>query len=65
MEGVKQDIMTNLRKVYGIRRQHGKNSSLDQDWITAPKNLAKCKLLGMDPLVVLHELEAWHDENKC
>lgn len=64
MDGIKTGIMDVMQRTYKIRQEHGRNRSLDEDWITSPKNIQKCKLLGMDPLVVLHELGEWY-ENQC
>jgi len=63
--GMNENILNELRNIFKLRRQQaGKNVSADESWITSPKNIQKCKLLGKDCFLVLAELEEWYATQK-
>ena len=55
--------LTNFQETYRKRRLHvGDNFPSDELWITSPRNLQKCKMLGKEPYGLLHELRKWYDK---
>ena len=54
--------MDELKRLYTARRK-ALTEEYDEFWINSPNNLRRCKLLGMDPSLVLQELRAWYNNN--
>jgi len=63
-EGMLNNTIDSLRDMYLLRREQGQNKYADEVWITSPKNLQKCRVLGKEPMHVLAELEGWYETQK-
>ena len=58
-----KNILKEMQDIYIKRREQiGDNKFADEQWITAPKNIQKCKIIGKEPLVFLEELREWYDK---
>ena len=58
-----KNILKEMQDIYIKRREQiGDNKFADEQWITAPKNIQKCKILGKEPLVFLEELREWYEK---
>jgi two-component sensor histidine kinase len=63
-EGMKQKLDEELKQLYKIRRATiGDNQDLDFDWMNSPKNIQRCRLLGKEPLEVVHALRSWYEND--
>ena len=61
MEGMNCKVLDNIQGIYKKRREQlGNNIGVDESWIMSPKNISKSKILGKEPLVLLHELRDWY-----
>jgi len=61
MDGITDSMIVELRNLYKKRSEMGAWNEQDWfNWITAPKNLQRCKMLGKEPLELLTELKEWH-----
>ena len=61
-EEMNKNIFGEMQEIYRKRREQiGDNKFADEQWITAPKNIQKCKIIGKEPLVFLEELREWYD----
>ena len=58
-----KNILKEMQDIYIKRREQiGDNKFADEQWITAPKNIQKCKIIGKEPLVFLEELREWYEK---
>jgi hypothetical protein len=57
---VTNQIMTTLKVNFEKRRQHGQVDPFE--YLSNPKFISRCKLMGRDPQLVLGELESWYQE---
>ena len=55
-EGLNDTIWKGLQTTYQKRKKQGSDRASDENWITSPKNLIKCKTIGKEPLLALKEL---------
>jgi len=63
IQGMTIDIEAELKEVYRKRREQlGDNLLADEQWITSPKNLSKCKILEREPFELLYDLRDWYDK---
>ena len=61
----KKQVLDELRSVYSERCKRGLERSNNINWITSPKNILRCRILGKTAEEVLSGLEAWHDGVKA
>jgi hypothetical protein len=59
-EGIQEDILKELQGIYVKRRCQANDHDADFEWLSSPKNLQRCKLLGKEPIVLVHELREWY-----
>ena len=60
---INKNVLNQFRETYVKRRdQMGDNESSDELWITSPRNIQKCNLLGVEPFGMLHDLRVWYDK---
>ena len=52
-------IWNELHRLYAARREQDPDGEGDISWISSPKNLRRCNLLGKKPTEVLAELIRW------
>ena len=62
-EGMSNNIIEELQDIFSKRLEQFNDQYANEMWITSPRNLQKCKILGKEPLEVLAELNAWYLEN--
>jgi len=62
-EGMSNNIMQELQNIFSKRLEQFNDQYANEMWITSPRNIQKCKILGKEPLEVLAELNAWYIEN--
>ena len=62
--GMLNNTMESLRKTYLLRREQGQNKYADEVWITSPKNIQRCRIIGKEPMHILAELEEWYATQK-
>ena len=60
-ESAKKQVLGELRSFYAERTKKGLSRTENLSWITSPKNIVRCKLLGFTPEEALNGLEAWYD----
>ena len=61
-EAIGSKLFEEMQKLYVIRHKTiGYNPDLDFEWVSSPKNLQRCKILGKEPLVMVKELREWYD----
>jgi len=60
--GMNGAILDSLKNTYSKRRDQNQSLSTDENWIVSPKNLQKCRMLGKQPLELLHDLREWYDK---
>jgi hypothetical protein len=58
--GMKDSVMEELRKGFVKRMSVGVSDSGNFDWIRSPRNMSRCRSLGMDPVEVLEDLRGWY-----
>lgn len=61
VESAKNEVLDDLRLHFKNRAGSGLDKAENMRWITSPKNIARCKILGELPEDVLKSLEAWYD----
>jgi len=64
-EIAQKQVLDELRSVYSERCKRGLERSNNLNWITSPKNILRCRILGKTAEEVLSGLEAWHDGVKA
>ena len=63
IEGMNCKVLDNIQGIYKKRREQlGDNIGVDESWIMSPKNISKSKMLGKEPLALLHELRNWYEK---
>jgi len=60
-EALEEVVLDKIRELFVSRRTQDPSGVLDETWIKSPKNVERCKQLGMDPLLVLKDLRSWYD----
>ena len=61
-EAISSKILEEMQKLYVSKRRSTEyNPDLEFEWISGPKNLQRCKILGKEPLVMVKELREWYD----
>lgn len=61
LESAQKTVLDELRKHFSARARKGSSHAENLSWITSPKNIARCKILGKQTVEVLTNLEAWYD----
>ena len=64
VESTHKTVLNDLRGYFKARASNGLDHTANMSWITSPKNIARCKILGEHPEDVLKGLEAWYDGTK-
>lgn len=64
IEGMSKELLSELQKNYLKRREIGDNPDADFQWLTSPKNLQRCKILGKEPLEMCKELRDWYNNGR-
>jgi len=61
-DDIVRNILMQMRSTYVKRRdQSGDNLNSDELWISSPRNIQKCKMMGKQPLEFLYEIREWYE----
>jgi hypothetical protein len=64
LNGMVATMEAELRNNYKKRReQSGDSADADFQWMNSPKNLQRCKILGKEPLAMVHDLRKGYKEH--
>lgn len=63
-EEISKQALEELKDSYNARREHQMHVDKDGDWISAPKNLKRLRILGWTVEYGLKELRDWYDGEK-
>jgi len=62
-DGMHDKLLGELQNIYRKRREGNNNFDGDFEWIVSPKNLARCRVIGKEPIVMVTDLRDWFKNN--